>query len=341
MCGIAGIQNINSGLEYLDIRKITQCINHRGPDGLGTWKDDSSKVSLGHTRLSILDLSTAGSQPMILEDNLIIVFNGEVYNFIEIRKELLEKGYTFLSTSDTEVILASYKEWGLECFNKFNGMWALAIWDKKKRELLLSRDRYGVKPLYYFFNDGLLVFSSEIKAIHSFFDFKNPLNEVVIKDIARGSFDYHGTTSTYLQDVHSLPGGHNLIVKDNSLKVEEWYTIKKINVPSEFEGQVKELRTLIFDACKIRLRSDVPVGTCLSGGVDSGSITSVINGFKETEFNNYSHKGFCASFPETAIDESSKAKALADSLNVSLDIVPITPPGLEELKQAMMQCVGE
>ena len=345
MCGIAGIYNFNlNQIEINEIDLITDALTHRGPDGRGIRYNENKSVALGHRRLSILDLSDSASQPMAFEEERYwIVFNGEIFNFIEIRTELNNKGYQFKTESDTEVVLAAYHHWGEDCLNKFNGMWAFAIYDQQDHSLILSRDRYGVKPLYYYFDEEIFYFASEVQAIHKVLGKQHPLNEKVISETARGSFNSHGTNLTYLESVYSLTGGHNLFIKNKKISVNVWYELKKISVPTNFDEQAVQLRNLIIDACNIRMRSDVPVATCLSGGLDSGTITSIISKFGDTSnsrFNNYTHKGFCASFPNTVIDESKDAVRLAKQLNTKIDVLEIKAPKKEELIEAMKACDG-
>ncbi|MCX6762594.1 MAG: asparagine synthase (glutamine-hydrolyzing) [Candidatus Moranbacteria bacterium] len=346
MCGITGVYSLDTKKPILkqEIDLLTDAVAHRGPDGRGVWMSQDSHVALGHRRLSILDLSENGKQPMAHSNGRYqITFNGEIYNFLEIRDELIKRGYIFNSDSDTEVVLASYQEWGKDMLERFNGMWAFAIYDAESKELFLSRDRFGIKPLYYFRDDERFLFSSEVQALHKILGSDHSLDERVIKDIASGSFVNHGTEKTYLKDVKNLPGGFNLFLKDGEVEVEEWYSLKKVDVPKKFEDQALELKKLLTDACNIRLRSDVSIGTCLSGGLDSGSITAVIenSGSENKErFSHYTHRGFCAAFPNTPIDESKSAKILAEKLNSKLDVVDILPPDKTDLEEAMRQCDG-
>ncbi|MFZ2881516.1 MAG: asparagine synthase (glutamine-hydrolyzing), partial [Candidatus Moraniibacteriota bacterium] len=346
MCGIAGIYNLNKkAVPNEEINVLTDAVSHRGPDGHGVWFNRDKTLAFGHRRLSILDLSESGKQPMSYNQSRYwITYNGEIYNFLEIKKELEAKGYKFISDSDTEVILASYQEWGEKMLQKFNGMWAFAIYDCAEKRLFLSRDRFGIKPLYYYQNKERFIFSSEVQAIHKILGNKHPLNEKVIKDISLGSFLNHGTNETYLENVFSLPGGYNLsLEQDGKINTKEWYVLNKIDVPEKFEDQAKKLRELLYDACILRLRSDVSIGTCLSGGIDSGGITALINSFKpknESRFSKYTHRGFCASFPNTPIDESNIAKILAEKLGSKLDIVEILPPSEDALELALKQCDG-
>jgi asparagine synthase (glutamine-hydrolysing) len=345
MCGISGIIHFNNNpVEQDDIALLEKAIKHRGPDGQAVWFNNQRNIVLGHTRLSILDLSNAGKQPMgYLEDRYHITLNGEIYNFIEIKEELKSKNYVFSTETDTEVVLAAFHEWGENMLSRFNGMWAFAIYDVVNDSLFLSRDRYGVKPLYYYLNDQKLIFASEVQAIHKLLGNQHPLDELVIKDISSGSFYNHGTSRTYLKNVNTLPGGFNITIKNNKAIIKQWYHLNKVTIPKSFKKQAEQLKELISDACKLRLRSDVAIGTCLSGGVDSGSISSIINKFNlnsEDRFNNYSHRSFSASFPGSPIDEKESTQLLADKLGSKLDIIDIFPPSKSELEEAMKECDG-
>lgn len=345
MCGIAGIVNFNGKkVDFKQVETLTEAVQHRGPDGKGIWFNSDSSLAFGHRRLSILDESEKGLQPMSFDNGRYwITLNGEIYNFIELRELLKEKGSIFTTETDTEVVLAAYKIWGLEMLERFNGMWAMGIYDVQEKTLILSRDRYGVKPLYYFLNNNQLLFSSEVQAIHKIVGNNHALNETVLKDIANGGFYNHGTIETYLKDVYSLPGGYNLIVNNNEVEIKKWYELPKLKVPETFKKQADYLRELIKDACLIRMRSDVPVATCLSGGLDSGTITAMISNFEPEQvnrFNNYTHKGYCASFPNTPLDESNDAKRLAKQLNTQIDVLEIKPPSPFELIEAMKKCDG-
>jgi asparagine synthase (glutamine-hydrolysing) len=345
VCGIAGEYNF-MGQHILagKFDVLTDAVAHRGPDGRGVWFNDSKDVALGHRRLSILDVSNRGHQPMSYDNGRFwITLNGEIYNFLEIRSELEKAGCTFVSETDTEVVLAAYKTWGAAMQHKFNGMWALGIYDTKDHSLFLSRDRFGVKPLYYFCSHDRLLFSSEVQAIHKILGSSHLLNERIIRNIVSGGFAGHATNQTYLEDVYSLPGGYNLLIRNGKVDVKEWYTLTRVSVPATFKEQALVLRDLINDSCILRMRSDVPVATCLSGGLDSGVITAVIaqhHPTKEERFNNYTHKGFCVAFPDTRIDESPEAIRLAGQLNSQIDVLKVYPPNAVELVAAMQQCDG-
>ncbi len=315
MCGILGItQNTNHNLFSDSLNQLF----HRGPDGFGIWQHPDNKIMFGHRRLAILDLTEAGKQPFHYE-HLTITFNGEIYNFLEIRQELLLKGYILKSESDTEVILAAYLEWGTDCFRKFNGMWALAIWDNKQKELILSRDRFGKKPLFYSQLKEGIVFASEMKAISPF------LNEVsVSKDFhwcKNNIFLYEATDKCLIEGIKRFPAGHYGKVKlgENLINFTKyWNTIDEIQPNClSYPEQVEHFRELLFDACKIRMRSDVPIGTLLSGGLDSSAIYSVMAqiGIQQNDgqriAKDWQH-AFTASFPGSFLDETEYARSVTD-----------------------------
>ncbi|KGE86622.1 MAG: asparagine synthase (glutamine-hydrolyzing) [Flavobacteriaceae bacterium] len=344
MCGIAGIYRINTSVALNEIDNLTNYLTHRGPDGRGIWFNERQHLALGHRRLSILDLSEAGKQPMQCENGkFVITLNGEIYNFIEVRDELKTLGYKFNSETDTEVILRAYEAWGSQMLNKFNGMWALAIYDVDNNKLILSRDRFGIKPLYYFWDGEELVFASEVQALHKHLGERVSINKKTIEAILNFDHSYHGTAQTYLNEVKSLPAGTNFLLVNNKVSIERWYQLKKQKVPKTLKAQAQELKILLADACKVRLRSDVPVGTCLSGGIDSGTISSLISTFKADEnqrFSNFTHRSFCAGFPGISFDETQDARRLAKQLDINLDVEIVGPPSEERLERALAQTDG-
>ena len=345
MCGIAGIIRFNgSTILTNEIDELTDSLAHRGPDGRGTWFNQNKNIALGHRRLSILDLSDSGHQPMISKDGfLTLVLNGEIFNFIEIKNELKAKGHTFISQTDTEVVLTAYKQWGLKMLDKFNGMWAMAIYNSKTHCLTLSRDRFGVKPLYYFYDENELVFASEVKSLHKHLGKRVSINDKTIEAILCFDHSYHGTDQTYLNEVKSLKAGSNLILDNGKIELSQWYSLPKIKVPKTFDDQASVLKEILKDAIKIRLRSDVPVGTCLSGGIDSGAISSLINTFNANDdkrFSNFTHRSFCAGFPGLDLDETKDAVRLANQLDIKLDVEIINPPSINLLEKAMRETDG-
>ena len=345
MCGISGIYRFNQKSIFLkEIDGLTDSLAHRGPDGRGTWFNKDKSLALGHRRLSILDVSEAGHQPMISKnETVVIVLNGEIFNFIEIKAELIEEGYEFKSQSDTEVVLVAYQAWGVKMFGKFNGMWAMAIYDVSTNHLLLSRDRFGIKPLYYFYDENELVFASEVKSLHQHLAHKVTINKKVIDRILNFDQSYRGTDLPYLNEVKSLSAGSNLTIQNGDIEVSRWYYLQKVNVPKKFNDQASKLSELLKEAIKLRLRSDVPIGTCLSGGIDSGAISSLINTFKANDdirFSNFTHRSFCAGFPGIDLDETNDALRLAKQLDIKLDIEIVNAPSSETLELAMSQTDG-
>lgn len=276
MCGIAGILNLNGEpVSPVLLRRMTDAIAHRGPDGEGSFTDGA--VGLGHRRLAIIDLSPAGHQPMATPDGrLVIAYNGEVYNFQELRLELESRGYQFRSRTDTEVVLHAYALWGPECVHRFNGMFAFVIWDNLRQELFLARDRYGIKPLYHAQQDGVFAFASEAKAILAHPSFR----AVVDKDALVEYFTFQNffTDRTLFQGIRLFPAGHWATRSLGSgLEFKRYwdYQFSEPDCPADAGEYLEELDRLFRQAVNRQLVSDVDVGAYLSGGMDSGSITAV------------------------------------------------------------------
>lgn len=303
MCGITGILNLSSHktIEEDLVFRMISILRHRGPDESGAYIDKD--IALGHSRLQIIGLTT-GIQPISNEDeSLWIVYNGEVFNFLEIRADLEKRGHRFRTQTDTEVVLHLYEEFGSDCLSELNGQFAFAIWDCRKKELFLARDRVGICPLYYTFQNGRFLFASEIKAI-----FQDPS---VSRNIDLESLDQVFTcwttvgSRTIFQNIHELCPGHFMVVKEGKKSVQRSYWALPF-YPSEqqYSGTVdeaaEELRSLLEDAVRLRLRADVPVGAYLSGGLDSSVITSIIS----RKFNNRL-KTFSLGFEEKSFDEAS------------------------------------
>ncbi|MEM2121963.1 MAG: asparagine synthase (glutamine-hydrolyzing), partial [Candidatus Woesearchaeota archaeon] len=304
MCGINGFNWSDEKL----IKELNKAIKHRGPDDSGFYCDE--KVSIGNVRLAIIDLSPKGHMPMFSKDkNLIITYNGEIYNHKKLREELIRKGYKFNSRTDTEVILYAYREWGFNCVQKFNGMWAFAVYDKDKNILFLSRDRFGVKPLYYYFDDKHFIFSSEIKAILTC-GVKRKANDEIIFDYLFYNLIDH-CEETFFKGIKRLMPGNNLIfyIDENKIKIKEYYNLKERLKFKKYKIQnYEELKNLFFTSVKRRLISDVPVGSCLSGGIDSSSIVCTMRKLKK----NAEIKTFSLSFPGENIDETKYQKMVIE-----------------------------
>ncbi len=279
MCGIAGIFNLNgSPVSPVLLRKMTDAIAHRGPDGEGFYVD--SFIGLGHRRLAIIDLSPAGHQPMITEDKqYALTYNGEIYNFQELKAELERLGYRFRSKTDSEVVLYSYVQWGEKCLDRFNGMFAFAVWDKSKQQLFIARDRYGIKPLYYCVQDKKLMFASESKAFLTQPDFKRELDFEALYEYF--TFQNIFTDKTFFKDVRLLPAGSYLKVRLNGLSalpksIQYWdFNFSDPAKPLSEKEYLSEIDRLFRQAVNRQLISDVEIGAYLSGGMDSGSITAI------------------------------------------------------------------
>jgi asparagine synthase (glutamine-hydrolysing) len=279
MCGIAGIFNLNGEpVSPVNLRKMTDAIAHRGPDGEGFYTD--SFLGLGHRRLAIIDVSPAGHQPMLTQDGqFAIVYNGEVYNFQELRVELESLGYQFRSKTDTEVVLNAYAEWGPDCVSRFNGMFAFAMWDKTRQRLFLARDRYGIKPLYYTFQENRFVFSSEQKAILAIPAIRREIDLEALLEYF--TFQNIFTDRTLIKDIKLFPAGSWAEIPLGTLSHDlsphcYWdFDFHEPDKATAEEEYVEELDRLFRQAVNRQLVSDVEIGAYLSGGMDSGSITAI------------------------------------------------------------------
>jgi asparagine synthase (glutamine-hydrolysing) len=315
MCGIAGIFNLDGEpVSSCILRKMTDAIAHRGPDGEGFYVD--SFVGLGHRRLAVIDISPLGHQPMMTLDGMhIISYNGEVYNFQELRTELESLGWSFKSKTDSEVVLKAYSQWGIDCLKRFNGMFAFAIWDRSKQELFLARDRFGIKPLYYTLQNNKFFFASEIKAIRAHPAFRSEMNKEALAEYC--TFQNFFTDSTLFKGVNILPGGSFLKVQLGNYSIPSpkkyWdYSFREPENPKDEREYLEELDRLFQQAVNRQLVSDVEVGSYLSGGMDSGSITAVAA--TQLPYINSFTVGFdlhSASGVEIAFDEREKAEYMS------------------------------
>lgn len=273
MCGIVGFvsKEENKGRT---IKKMTDRILHRGPDEEGYYIDEN--LALGHRRLSIIDLDN-GKQPMSNKD-LIVIFNGEIYNYIEIREELIKKNYKFNTNSDTEILLHGYKEWGEDMPKKLRGMFAFAIWDKKKKSLFCARDHFGIKPLYYYKNKEVFMFASEIKSFLEHPKFKKVLNKELIGPYL--SFSFTPTNETFFKGVYCLEPGSSLTLENNQILIKKYYEISFQEKDREFSEIVEEIKEVMENSIKYHKISDVEVGAFLSSGIDSSYIVSLAKPIK-------------------------------------------------------------
>jgi asparagine synthase (glutamine-hydrolysing) len=302
MCGISGILNFNNKpVEKEQLLEMNRLIHHRGPDGSGIFIEDN--VGLGNNRLAIIDLREISNQPMFdFDERYVITYNGEIFNYIEIRSELLKKGHKFKTNSDTEVILNSYKEYGEDCLHKLNGMWAFAIWDRKEKTLFCSRDRYGIKPFYYYRDNERLLFGSEIKQLLQE-GVSRELNDDTIYDYLVFNFTDH-TDRTFFKSISKLPAGFKISVSRSGFKVSRWYELsEKISDKGNTNELTEELYGLLYDSVRIRLRSDVEVGSCLSGGLDSSSIVCIMHSILKNENKSNIQKTYTACYDNAELDE--------------------------------------
>lgn len=273
MCGIIGVLGLKVENHIFD--KMLDSQSHRGPDAIGIYNDKN--IQLGHNRLSIIDLSEQANQPFKDYSNrYIIVFNGAIYNYLEIKKEL---NYTFKTTSDTEVLLAAYIAWGEKCLDRLNGMFAFAIWDIQDKTLFAARDRFGVKPFYYTFNNERLCFASEIKALHTAGTPKIMNKKVWANYFVYGS--YGMPNESFWENIHQLPGGHSITCKNGELEIKRWYSfekeILKYQKDDDYESVKAQYTALLADSINLRFRADVPIGFNVSGGLDSSALLAFVN----------------------------------------------------------------
>lgn len=316
MCGINGIVSLNNSVDFNSsdflkpkIQAMNDSIIHRGPDSEGVFIQNPA--CFGFRRLSIIDLNDTANQPMKSNDGqIVLVFNGEIYNYIEIKNELISKGYQFRTQSDTEVIINSYLEYGDDCVQKFNGMWAIAIYDFRKNRLFCSRDRFGVKPFYYCIENGFLYFSSELKALHKVCNLRHANRSKVYEYLAYGYRINDG--ETFLKNCSELLPSHNLIVENAQLNIKRYYQLKEnLFQHDDALSYYEEYIRLFESAVKLRYRSDVPVALLLSGGLDSSAIAKVADNLIERgELKQNTIQAFIASFPGYQHDETPIAKEL-------------------------------
>jgi asparagine synthase (glutamine-hydrolysing) len=341
MCGIAGIYNLDgSAIEINNLKRFTDSMLHRGPDASGYELFQDNSLGLGQRRLSILDLSDSGKQPMSYANGRYwITYNGEVFNFEQIKSELIQKGYTFASETDTEVILASYTHWGKDCLNKFNGMWAFAIWDNSEQELFLARDRFGIKPLYYLFEpEKRFVFASETRAFKYLNSFNRQIDNSLLDMNIKDPYALEGLGYTIFNNILQVLPGHYMVIKPKQkVQQKRWWHIADhlVKVPKTIEEQTEKFYEIFRDACKIRLISDVPFATALSGGLDSTAVYSTVYDIMQKEtlnrVNKESQSAFTAVFPGMPQDERMYAQIAADYTGGPITFLETENSGLAEL----------
>lgn len=332
MCGICGIINFNDqDVQEAPIRRMMQIMKHRGPDDEGVFIENN--IGLGFVRLSIIDLTSTGHQPKLSHDErYVIVFNGEIYNYIELREELKKEGVSFSTQSDTEVLLNSYIKWGEVCLDRFNGMWAFAIYDREKKTTFIARDRFGIKPFYYLHTKEYFAFCSEIPPLLSLLNKKpTPDNQSIFDFLVFNRTDQ--TECTFFSEIKKLQHGHKLTIDNNNLQssilnlqssIKKWYDLRERVLKTEGFKSPKEYKELFTSALGLHLRSDVPVGVCLSGGLDSSSLVSTIL----KEFNNNAVNTFSAVYNEGQIGDES---IFINEYRASLKNMHFTTPTAETL----------
>jgi len=372
MCGIAGILRFKGSINLNLIKRMNELMSHRGPDDEGYIFGDiktgnheifgfndtpkgvyeskfpyspkkelndqqmiHSNLALSSRRLAILDLSPAGHQPMTNKDRSIwIVHNGEIYNFKEIREELKDLGHKFFSNSDTEVIINAYEEWGHNCLKKFNGMWSFCIWDVKRKKLFCSRDRFGIKPFYYYFGNGIFAFASEIKPLLQLNVEKKPNDSLIYDFLKAGLLDH--TEDTFFEGIRKLPPAYYLSINlEGKLDIQKYWDLcvsNEIYPEKNNSNNVEEFFDLFNNAIKLRLRSDVLVGSCLSGGLDSSSIVCLVDHGKKSSSKvmksvGEKHKTFSACFEDKNIDERKYIKEVIEKTNSERNYVFPEPSG--------------
>ncbi|SRR5579871_205059 len=317
MCGIAGIISKDSSvINEVLLKKMTDSIAHRGPDGEGFWINRNNTTGLGHRRLSIIDLSNAAAQPMHFLDRYTIIHNGEIYNYIELREQLIKQGYSFRSQSDTEVILAAYDKYKEACLQHFDGMFAFTIWDEKEQTLFCARDRFGEKPFYYSFSEEQFLFASEAKALWAVGLEKKINYPLLLNYLVLGYTQTAADkTITFFQNIFSLPAAHYLKFSTRSFSFDinnYWDCDKETKLSITEKEAVEKINELFSNSVKRRLRSDVSVGTSLSGGLDSSSIVATINKIQSTN----SLQTFSAVFPGFEKDESPYVRSVTERFNL-------------------------
>ena len=310
MCGITGIINRRAKVDLNQLSNMTDRIAHRGPNAEGKFVNPNKTCGLGHRRLSILDLSDAANQPMHSEcGNYSLVYNGELYNFKELRDELIQAGGTFKTSSDTEVVLQAFITWGPKCVERFNGMFAFAIWNEEKEELFIFRDRLGIKPLYYSWDEETLYFASELKAIAPFINQEN-WDETAMQHYFR--LGYIPAPYTIYKSVRKLEEGSYIQLNTADFLVKKYWNleekIQKTVLSDENEAKTK-YHDLLKSSVKARLQSDVPFGVFLSGGIDSSTVAAVAQSVSEEPISTFS-----IGFEEESFNESQYAKKVADHL---------------------------
>lgn len=333
MCGIVGIVGAKSENDLAWMYKACDKLKHRGPDASGMWISSDKKIALGHRRLSIIDIKSKNNQPFISKDGLLsIVFNGEIYNYVELRKELEVLGERFHTKGDTEVLLAAYRHWGIDCLSKLNGMWAFAIWDRRQGErqekLFFARDRVGEKPFYYRYQKDCFEFSSELKGL----PLKDGIDVRALNHYL--ALGYVPSDLCIASGVHKLQAGCAGLYNHAHQKLKIWsywqlpkQKVKNTNFINE-EKMAEKVWSLLVDSTRLRLRSDVPTGVFLSGGLDSSLITAAT-----AQICNHPIHTFTIGNPGSTVDETHYARLVANTFRTKHQVLPIEEPSLSIIEE--------
>lgn len=366
MCGIVGVFSKSVAIDAKDILAMTDAIEHRGPDGFGYLCtagvvnqdvlnnnhsiaiQSNADFAFGHRRLAIHDLSDNGLQPMSYQGRYWIVFNGEIYNYLELRQELEQKKYQFKTDTDTEVIMAAYDAWGKDCLNKFNGMWAFVILDTEKNEIFISRDRFGIKPLYYYQDDDVFIFSSEIKAIRAYTGYSTQVNlKYVAQYLKNGTVAYEKQTA--FEDIYIFDNACYEVCKINdvfkTVEPKQYYQLTCNEAiepfcPKKAKEYADQYYKLLEDSVRLRLRSDVAVGSALSGGLDSSSIVYLVNQILTDQKKEDLQETFSSVFQDDATrycDESIFINALADTFDIKTNFATVTEDNVLRLHEKVIK----
>lgn len=329
MCGINGIWSENNIADLPStVERMNTALQHRGPDDGGVFSE--ANVCLGHRRLSIIDLSSAGHQPMLSGDgNLAVVFNGEIYNYRQVRASIPD--YDFKTNSDTEVLLAAWLKWGVKCLDRFNGMFAFALYDKINRELHVVRDRIGIKPLYYYQEKGELIFSSELRSLLASERVERKLDSFALEEYLRYQTVF--APRTIIRNVKMLLPGHYMKVKTGSIDIQQWWTPGSRNIerPVDYKSACTHVNRLFNDSVELRMISDVPFGAFLSGGIDSTAVAGAMSRISSGKISTFN-----VTFDESEFSESVYARAIARKFNTDHHEIVLTPDQfLEKLPDAL------
>lgn len=323
MCGICGFNWSDQNL----INDMAEIISHRGPDQMGSFVDTG--VSLGHRRLSIIDLSEKGTQPMHNEDESIyIVFNGEIYNFVDLRNELEQNGHIFKSNADTEVIVHAYEQWGTGCVTRLRGMFAFAIWDSNKKQFFLARDRIGIKPLYYYFRSNKFVFSSEIKSILLDNEIKREIDPESMYYFF--GYEYVPAPKTMFKGINKLMPGQTLLLKDGKIVFKKYWNLTFSDTIHDEKIISEKMFALLKESVKLRLMSDVPLGAFLSGGIDSSAIVGLMSQMVDEPI-----KTFSIGYEDESFSEYEYARQISELFGTEHKEILVDPYSIDVFKKAV------